>query len=132
MYEMNVLQDIVIGVQHALARQLDRLDEASLMQQSDAFLATLPGARGAHLTTTAELLRRYDAPLHEILCWNQQPRSASATVGDELRDLARAIVLTLGPTEGISVDSAVSLALVLHKRGVGSFCTQPKLAVSMT
>lgn len=122
MYQTDIVQDINTSVHHALMQHLDQLDESDLVQYSNALLATLPSVHRSQVVTTAGLLRRYDTPLHVALCSNQQPRSMSVTVADNLRDLARAVILTLGPTEGLSTDAAVGVALVLYKRSVTAYC----------
>lgn len=68
-YQAYVLQDIINTVQRALTQHLDPLDEAALLQQSDACLPDLLGRQGLQGITTAGLLRRYDVPLHKILAW---------------------------------------------------------------
>lgn len=130
MYQTDIWHDITISVQHALDEQLDQLPEAHLVQRSDALLATMPSLSGSSLTTTASLLRRYDTPLHQAVCRDTQPRLTSATVAEELRDVTRAVILTLGPNEGVSIDAAVSLALVLYSRGIAPFCARPGLPIS--
>lgn len=122
MYQTQLWHDITISVRRALEQRLDLLSDARLVQRSDALLATMPSLGGSQPTTTAGLLQRYDTPLHQAVCWDNQPRLTSATVADELRDLTRAMILTLGPTEGVSIDAAVALALVLYTRGVAPFC----------
>jgi hypothetical protein len=63
--------------------------------------------------------------LLQEVCRGTQPRTTAATVADELNDLTRAVILTVGTTEGISIEAAVGLALVLYKRGVARFCAVP-------
>lgn len=122
--------DITVSVQHALDDQLDQLSDSHLVQHSDALLATMPGVGGSSLITTASVLRRYDTSLRQAMCSNKQPRLMSATIADTLHDMTRAVILTLGPVEGVSIDAAVTLALVLHNRGIASFCARPNLPVS--
>lgn len=114
--------DITIAITRALDARRDQLTEARLVQHSDALLARLPSIVGAAPTTTAGLLRRYATPLHQVLCWDDLPSQTSATLADELRDITRAVILTTGPTEGMSIDAAVSLALVMYRRGIARFC----------
>lgn len=125
MYQTDLWHDITISVRRALDEQRDRLSETRLVEHSDTLLASMPSLGGAHQTTTAALLRRYDAALHQAMCLDKQPRRTSASVVDELRDVTRAMILTLGPTEGVSTDAAVALALVLYSRGIASFCALP-------
>lgn len=127
MNQTTMWQDIAASVQRALREHLERLPDEALVQRSDALLARLPGVGGAPPTTTAIFLRRYFMPLRQELCAGTQPRTLPGTVEDELRDLTRSVLLTIGIGEGISVEAAVGLALVVYKRGVGAFCALPTL-----
>jgi hypothetical protein len=118
---------ITTAVRVALAARRDRLDVAHLVVQSDALLATLARGHGAPVATTAALLGRYDTRLHQELCQGTPPRMTPATAEAELWELTRAVFLTIGLTEGVSMDVAVSLALVLYARGVAPFCATPTL-----
>jgi len=129
MDQTEIWRDITTSVQRALHERLDRLDEAGLVQHSDALLATLPSVSGFQ-PTTAAFLRRYHTQLHQEVCRGNQPRAMAAPVADELCDLTRAVLLTVGITEGVSIEAAVGLALVLYKRGVAPFCAQPTLRTS--
>ena len=130
MSRTDIWRDISTSVQQALDVRLDRLNEAGLVHRSDALLARLPGITGAQPSTTAVLLGRYHALLHKELCRAQQPRTLAATVEDDLRELTRAVLMTVGIGEGVSVEAAVGMALVLYKRGLVSFCAQPMLRTS--
>ena len=131
MDQTDIWRDITTSVQQALDVRLDLLSEASLVQRSDALLTRLPRITGSQTATTAVFLGRYHTVLHQELCRAQQPRSLAATVEDELRELTRAVLVTVGIGEGVSVEAAVGLALVLFKRGVVPFCAhQPILRVS--
>ena len=125
MQQTELSRDITTAVRRALAAHRDRLDEAHLVAQSDTHLATLAQVRGAPAATTAAFLGRYDTRLHQELCRGTQPRTTPATVEAALWDLTRAVVVTIGSTEGVSIDAAVSLALVLYARGVAPFCATP-------
>ena len=127
MEQTDIGRDITTTVQRALDARLDRLSEAALVHHSDALLAQLAGLRGAQQLTTRVLLQRYATPLHHELCRGTQPRIRAAPVAGELSHLTRAVILTIGITEGISIDAAVGLALVLYKRGVVPFCARPAL-----
>ena len=127
MAQTDLAHEITTAVRRALAAHRDRLDEAHLVTQSDARLATLAQVRGAPPATTAALLGRYATRLHQELCRGTQPRTTLATVEATLWDLTRAVVVTIGSTEGVSIDAAVSLALVLYARGVAPFCAAPRL-----
>jgi hypothetical protein len=39
-------------------------------------------------------------------------------------------MLTIGSTEGVSIEAAVGLALVLYKRGVIPFCALPTVPIN--
>ncbi|HEY0605635.1 MAG TPA: hypothetical protein VGD58_22115 [Herpetosiphonaceae bacterium] len=123
-------QDIATAVHRALGEHLDVISEDSLMQRSDRLLAQMPRHSGSRTISTALFLRRYHTALHQELCQGTQPRTTSATVEDELRDLTRAVMLTIGSTEGVSVEAAVGLALVVYKRGVISFCALPTVPIT--
>ncbi len=125
MNQTTIWHDITTTVQRALDARLDQFTEAGLVRHSDALLAQLAGLRGAQQLTTRVLLRRYDTPLHHELCRGQHPRAAGASVRDELCDLTRAVLITVGATEGMSIEAAVGLALVLYTRGVVPFCAMP-------
>ena len=77
------------------------------------------------MVTTAAVLGRYHLRLRQELCRGNQPRVTGATVEDELRELTRAVLVTAGAREGVSVEAAVGLALVLYNRGVAPFCALP-------
>ncbi len=125
MYQAVIRQDIITSVDRALAARHDQLNEAAMVRRSDSLLATLPGVSGARAATTAMLLRRYHAPLRRELCQGNQPRVGAMAVEDELQELTRAVLVTIGIGEGISIEAAVGMALALHKRGVGPFCALP-------
>ena len=125
MEQTDLWQDITTTVQRALAARLDQLTEADLVRHSDALLAQLAGLRGSQQLTTRVLRRRYHTPLHHELCHGQHPRTADASITDELCDLTRAVLVTVGTTEGISIEAAVGLALVLYTRGIAQFWAVP-------
>ena len=123
--------DITTTIQQALLQRRDRRDPARLVQQSDALLATR--ARGGGTPpTTAGFLRRYHTPLQQAVCRGRQPRMTPASVADELTHLTQAVLLTIGTTEGISIEAAVGLALVLYTRGIAQFCAVPTRRTSTT
>jgi|GEM_PF-2782080 len=127
MHHVQIWRDINDAVHNALRDRLDVLDETDLIERSDALLVQLP-TMGSAQPTTALLLRRYHVQLHQELCQGTQPRSQFATLTDELREMTRAVAVTIGAEEGISVDNTVLIALVLYKRGLASFCTMPQTA----
>jgi hypothetical protein len=130
MNQPTIWQDIATSVHRALGEHLDLIHEDDLVQRSDALLAQMPSLIGSQPTSTLLFLRRYHTALHQEMCQGTQPRTISATVEDELRNLARAVMLTIGSTEGISVETAVGLALVLYKRGVIQFCALPTVPIN--
>jgi len=129
MNQPTMWQDIATSVQRALGEHLDLIPEDDLMHRSDMLLAQMPSLSGSQPISTALFLRRYHTALHQEMCQGNQPRLISATVEDELRDLTRAVLLTIGGTEGVSVEAAVGLALVLYKRGVIQFCALPLVPI---
>jgi len=116
--------DITSSVQYALQPGLDHLTEERLIARSDALLVMLPRVNGAQQLTTAGFLRRYHTTLHYELCRGMRPYSSAGTVADQLHDLTRAVLVT-GATEGMSIEAAVGIALVLHTRGLTQFCALP-------
>ena len=123
MYQSDISRDITASVDQALEAGLERLTEAGLVRHSDALLTRLPGSAGAQWATTATLLGRYHKRLHQQLCMAQQPRRLpAASLREELRELTRAVLVTVGIGEGISVEAAVGMAFVLHRRGIANFC----------
>lgn len=130
MQHTTIRQDIATSVHRALSEQLDLVPEDDLVQRSDTLLSTLPSHSGSQPISTALLLRRYNTALHQEICLGTQPRMLAATVEDELRDLTCAVMLATGSTEGVSVEAAVGLALVLYKRGVIPFCALPPVPIT--
>jgi hypothetical protein len=130
MHHSQIVEDINTAVHQALAEGLHELDEMDLISRSDALLMNLPIVGGAQ-PTTALLLRRYHMQLHSELCLGQQPRIRVATVEDELRELTRAVIVTMGGAEGLSVEAAALIALVMQKRGLARFCTLPSTSPTM-
>ena len=125
MNQTTIWQDITSSVHRAIQERLDLLPEQGLVERSDSLLARLPSTGGSQPISTGLFLRRYHARLHLQVCEGTHPRASSGTVEDELRDLTRAVMLTVGVTEGVSVEAAVGLALVLYKRGIIPFCALP-------
>ena len=127
MDQTDIGRGITTAVRQSVDARRDRLDAAHLVAHSDALRATLARVRGAPPATTTAFLQRYDTLLHQELCRGMQPRATPTTVEAELWDLTRAVFVTIGSTEGVSIDAAVSLALVLYARGVAPFCAMPTL-----
>jgi hypothetical protein len=130
MHHTQIVEDINTAVHHALVGRLYELDEMDLISRSDASLMNLPIVGGTQ-PTTALLLRRYHTQLHSELCLGHQPRIRVETLEDELRELTRAVVVTMGGAEGMSVDAAALIALVMQKRGLAKFCTLPSTSTTM-
>lgn len=121
MHHSPIWEDINLAVHHAINDRLHLLDEGDLIERSDAILATVPIV-GGQQPTTALLLRRYESDLRQELCVEGHPRSTFETLEDQLRELTRAVMVAIDSAEGISVDSAVLLALVVRLRGVEPLC----------
>lgn len=124
MQHSEIWQDINITIQRAINEGLHQADEAHLIDRSDALLTSLP-VMGGQQPTTALLLRRYQRELHQELCAGQRPRATFNSVEDELREMSRAVIVTLDTNEGVSIENAVLIALVLRARGLTTFCAQP-------
>jgi hypothetical protein len=116
-----IWQDIADAVRRAIDDNLDTLDEDDLVERSDAVLDNLPAVTGEQITT-ASLLRRYRRELHGELCSGSRARTTYGSLEEELTDLTRAVVVTVEWSEGISIESAVLLALVLRAQGLDRFC----------
>ena len=125
MYQTDIWRAITTSVQQALAGCLDLLDAATLARRSDALLARLPGVSGSQPATMAVFLRRYHTRLQKELCRADRPGTGAATIEDDLRALTRAMLVTVGSGEGVSVEVAVGMALVLCTRGIALFCALP-------
>ncbi len=122
-----IWHDIMTSVQYALQEHLAGLPEERLIVRSDALLVMLPGVSGARRLTTEAFLRHYATTLHHELCHGTRPFSIAATTAGQLHDLTRAVLVT-GAAEGMSIEAAVGIALVLHTRGLARFCAVPSLA----
>lgn len=116
MKQSAIQQDITIAVRQALHQRLDQLGEPALMQHSDLLLATLPGMRGAQPLSTAQLLLRYGPSLAGDVCRGNLAGIPAEHVQDRLGRLTRAVLLSVGVGEGVSVEIALGIALVLYKR----------------
>ena len=125
MSNYDIWKDINDAVRAAIYDNLHLLDEDDLVERSDALLAALPVV-GKEQPTTMTLLRRYQGRLQQELCVGDKPRVAHFTmVQDEIVEITRAVMVTIEGTEGISIESAVHLALVIRARGLASFCASP-------
>jgi hypothetical protein len=119
--DYNIWQDIDDAIDVALEERLHLQSQSDLVARSDALLARLPQMSNRR-TTTAQLLRRYQAELQQELCQDHRPRMQFSTLEDELRELTRAVVATIVSDSGISIENAVLLALVLRAQGLQKFC----------
>lgn len=124
MHHSEIWEDINTAVSRAVRDRLFELHDHDLVDQSDRLLANLP-ITGSQQPTTALLLRRYHTQLQQELCAGNQPRTTFEYLEDELRELTRAVLVTIDADEGISVDNAVLLALILHQQGLANFCALP-------
>lgn len=130
MHHSQIVEDINNAVHQVLAENLYQLDEAELTQRADELLERLPVV-GQDEPTTEQLLRRYHVQLHAELCQNHQPRVRLETVEDELRELTRAVIVTMGSGEALSVETAATIGLVLYKRGLTKFCALPSTVAGL-
>lgn len=130
MHHSQIVQDINDAVHQALADNLYQLDEGELTKRADELLERLPVV-GETQPTTEQLLRRYHVQLHAELCQNHQPRVRAETVEDEVRELTRAVIVTMGSGEALSVETAATIGLVLYKRGLAAFCTLPSTVAGL-
>lgn len=124
MQHSEIWEDITTTVRRAINSRLYELDEDDLIDRSDTLLASLPVV-GGEQPTTALLFRRYEYQLHQELCSGSHPRQQFNSLDEELIEITRAMIVTLDTSEGISVENAVVMALVLHRRGLARFCAQP-------
>ncbi len=127
MNHTRIWHDIMTSVQYALGERFAELSEERLIERSDSLLAMLAGIGGAQPVTTSAFLRHYDTALHHELCRGPQPFRNATTVVEHLHDLTRAVLVS-GAAEGMSIEAAVSIALVLQKRGLTQFCALPSIA----
>jgi predicted nucleic acid-binding protein len=127
MRQSQIWQDINAVVDDAIEQQWYKLDEAELVRRSDDLLRLLPTV-GDEQIITAQLLLEHQAGLQRELCNGPQPRATFETLDEQLREFTRAVLVTFSTTEGISLENAALIALVLHKRGLAAFCAQPPVA----
>ncbi len=125
MYNLEIWKDINAAARAAILDDLHELDEDDLLERSDALLATLPVV-GKEQPSTSALLKRYQGRLQQELCIGTQPRIAEFhLVQEELVEITRGIMVVIEGSEGISIESALHLALVLRARGLANFCATP-------
>jgi hypothetical protein len=124
MHHSPIMQDVDAVVERAILDQLHLLSEVEITRRSDGLLRNLPMMDGP-APTTALLLRRYRVPLHAELCDGNRPRLRADDAGEQLRELTRAVLVTIGAREGVPVEAAMLIGLLLLKRGVATFCAQP-------
>lgn len=124
MQHSEIWQDMTTSVRRAINQRLHLLHESDLTDQSDRLLAMLPVV-GSEQPTTALLFRRYHGQLHAELCNGTRPRQQFSDLEQELLELTRAVIVTFDTSEGISVENAVLMALILRAQGLARFCAQP-------
>jgi hypothetical protein len=125
MYKLDIWKDINDAVRNAMVNNWHLLDEDDLIERSDALLTTLPVV-GKEQPSTAALLKRYQGRLQQELCVGRQPRITNLhLVQEELVEITRGVVVAIEGSEGISIESAVYLALVIRARGLANFCATP-------
>lgn len=116
--------DITSSVEHALTARLADLSEEWLVARSDTLLAMLPGVSGAQPLTTAAFLQHNDTALYHELCRGTRPLSTATSVAGQLHDLTRAVLVS-STAQGLSIEAALGIALVLQTRGLAQFCALP-------
>ncbi len=124
MHHLEIWRDINDTVRAAIDDSLHMLDERELVRRSDAILATLP-VMGPQQPTTLALLKRYQGRLQQELCIDRQPRiNAFRLAEEELVEITRGVMVAL-EGEGISIEAAVYVALVIRARGLAKLCAAP-------
>ena len=121
---LEIWETIYQAVDGALDENLHRLDEHELMRRADEALLQLPIVGGTQ-PTAALLLRRNRGALQHELCLGREPRPLPAGIEEQVRELTRAVMVTMGGHEGMSVDIAVLLALAIRADGVDRLCATP-------
>lgn len=121
MHHTAIWDDINAAVRQALHDRWHLLDEGDLIERSDNVLETLPVV-GNEQPTTALLLRRYRTPLQHELCSGGRVRQSYANDEATLLDITRAVIVAIDANEGLSIESAVLIALVIRAQGLDRFC----------
>ena len=128
MHHLEIWQTINAAVRAALLDGAHTLSERELLQRVDELLLRLPVVSGAPPTAVA-LLRRYHRALQRELCDGREPRPLPDVVEDQVRELTRAVMVTVVQDESISIEAAVLLALAIRADGIARLCAIPAAAV---
>ncbi len=125
MYNLDIWKDINEVVRTIIINDVHLLDEQDLVERSDELLTSLPVV-GKEQITTMVLLRRYQGRLQQELCVGNRPRIPEfQLVQEELVEITRGVMVAIEGSEGISIESAVYIALVIRARGLARFCATP-------
>ncbi len=124
MHHLEIWQTINDAVHAALLDGAHTLSERELLRRMDDILLRMPIVGGTQ-PMAALLLRRYHGALQKELCNGRQPRPLPEIVEDEVRELTRAVMVTVDLSEGFSVEAAVLLALAIRAGGVERLCAAP-------
>ncbi len=130
MSSRDIVETINLAVRDALVDGAHLLSERELTERADDLLSRMPTVGGTQ-PTAGLLLRRYRGALQKELCAGRQPRPLPPVVEDELRELTRAVIVTIESHEGFSVDISVLLALVIRSGGLAEFCAIPASTVGV-
>ena len=109
MEQLEIWQTISETTHNAIQDGLHRLSEHELLRRADEILRRMPVVGGAQ-PTAALLLRRYQFALRKELCEGPRPRSLPEDVEEQVRELTRAVMVTVDLNEGFSIEAAVLLA----------------------
>jgi hypothetical protein len=124
MHHLDIWETINAAVHDALLDEVHTLGEAELLRRADALLLGLPSVSGSP-PTAALLLRRHRAALQKELCAGRVPRPLPDVIEDEVRELTRAVMVSVDVSEGFSVEAAVLLALAIRAGGLERLCELP-------
>jgi len=124
MDHLEIWETINAAVHDALLDDLDTLSEAELLRRADNLLLGLPSVGGSP-TSASLLLRRHRVALQKELCAGYPPRPLPDAIEDEVRELTRAVMVSVDVGEGFSVESAVLFALAIRAGGVKRLCESP-------
>src|SRR3954447_14692923 len=127
MDHLEIWETINAAVHDALLDDLDTLSEAELLRRADNLLLGLPSVGGSP-TSASLLLRRHRVALQKELCAGYTPRPLPDAIEDEVRELTRAVMVSVDVGEGFSVESAVLFALAIRAGGVKRLCESPSAA----
>lgn len=129
MAQPEIFEAINESVHDALLDGLHLLDQDDLLYRADDLLRRLPSVAGTP-PTSGLLLRRYRGALQKELCLGREPRPLPDVIEDEVREITRAVMVSVGLSEGFSVETSVLLALAIRAGGIETLCATP--AFTMT